>query len=117
MSILKKSVIQLLGLAPMALIVRISAAAAANPLNDRADEQRERGSPASRQRYRCPRARRTARRWRGPPAMPSSRRDTYCSPYTPELPPHSAARRSRGPLAMASSSYGQNRATGTCSRP
>jgi hypothetical protein len=40
MSILKKSVTQLLGLAPMALIVHISAAAAANPLNDRADEQR-----------------------------------------------------------------------------
>jgi hypothetical protein len=40
MSSLKKSVTQLLGLAPMALIVHISAAAAANPLNDRADEQR-----------------------------------------------------------------------------
>jgi len=40
MSSLTKSVTQLLGLAPMALIVHISAAAAANPLNDRADEQR-----------------------------------------------------------------------------
>jgi hypothetical protein len=40
MSSLRKSVTQLLGLAPMALIVHISAAAAANPLNDRADEQR-----------------------------------------------------------------------------
>ena len=40
MSSLKKSVTQLLGLAPMALIMHISAAAAANTLNDRADEQR-----------------------------------------------------------------------------
>jgi hypothetical protein len=40
MSSLRKSVTQLLGLAPMALIVHISTAAAANPLNDRADQQR-----------------------------------------------------------------------------
>jgi hypothetical protein len=39
MSSLRKSVTQLLSLASMALIVHISAAAAANPLNDRADEQ------------------------------------------------------------------------------